>query len=108
MQDTRTRVERSQVAQLVMSSLQELLTTQDGDAPAAAAIGEDTRLVGREAVLDSMGLVNLIVDVEQRLEAECGLVVILADERAMSQQSSPFRSVQTLTDYICGLAQRQG
>ena len=56
-------------------------------------------------VLDSMGLVTLIVDVEQRLEEEYDEVVVLADERAMSQKRSPFLSVGSLADYICQLVE---
>ncbi|NJN98474.1 MAG: hypothetical protein HC875_32500 [Anaerolineales bacterium] len=70
----------------------------------SAPLNEETRLIGREAVLDSMGLVNLIIEVEQRLEDEHDVTVVLADERAMSQKNSPFRSVQTLADYICQVA----
>ena len=35
---------------------------------------------------------------------ELGIAVTLADERAMSQTRSPFRTVQSLTDYIMTLA----
>jgi len=54
-------------------------------------------------VLDSLGLVRLIMDVEQRLQVERDITVTLVDERAMSQKHSPFRSVQTLVDYVCML-----
>ena len=91
---------RAGIAGIVMSSLEEVLVMANGDAPSRAEITEDTRLIGREAVLDSMGLVNLIVEVEQYLEEEHDITLVLANDRAMSQQRSPFRSVQTLTDYI--------
>ncbi|NJN93660.1 MAG: acyl carrier protein [Anaerolineales bacterium] len=76
----------------------------NGGSPSPQPFTPETRLIGREAALDSMGLVNLIVEVEQRLEDTYDLTVILADERAMSQKNSPFRSVETLADYICQLA----
>ncbi len=97
---------RSDIAALVLSSLEEVLAMADGNSP--APIGEETYLIGRDAVLDSMGLVTLIVDVEQRLEEEYGAVLVLADERAMSQKHSPFRSVRSLIDYICRLMEEQG
>lgn len=90
---------------MVLSSLEDVLAMADGHAP--GAMGEETYLIGRDAVLDSMGLVTLIVDVEQRLEEEYGIVLVLADERAMSQKHSPFRSVRSLTDYICRLMEEQ-
>lgn len=99
-------LDRAKIVQMIVASLQEVLATAapTNSAPASAALSEDTRLIGREAVLDSMGLVNLIIEVEQRLEDEHDVTVVLADERAMSQKNSPFRSVQTLADYICQVA----
>ena len=42
----------------------------------------------------------MVVAVEQNIEDEFDVTITLADERAMSQQTSPFRTVGTLTDYI--------
>ena len=60
----------------------------------------NTILFGESGRLDSLGLVNLIVAAEQRLEDLYGLSLTLADERAMSQRNSPFRTVAALADYI--------
>ena len=49
--------------------------------------------------LDSLGLVSLLIDVEEALQ-EAGHALILSDSRAMSQTHSPFRSVPTLVEYI--------
>jgi len=68
-------------------------------------ITETTRLFGSQGVLDSMGLTTVIVDVEQEINDRFGLAITLADERAMSQKSSPFRSVQSLADYILTLVE---
>lgn len=63
----------------------------------------DTVLFGESGMLDSLGLVNLIVGVEQRLEEDFGASVTLADEKAMSLKNSPFRSVKTLAEYAATL-----
>ncbi len=63
----------------------------------------DTVLFGESGTLDSLGLVNLIVGVEQRLEEDFGASVTLADEKAMSLKNSPFRSVKTLAEYAATL-----
>jgi acyl carrier protein len=60
----------------------------------------DTALFGHAGALDSLGLVNLIVAVEQAVEDELGASVTLADEKAMSQSASPFRTVGTLAEYV--------
>lgn len=59
-----------------------------------------TRLLGPGAVVDSLGLVTLIVDLEQRIEDEFGATLTLASERAMSRSHSPFQSVQTIVDHV--------
>jgi acyl carrier protein len=61
---------------------------------------EATRLYGGEGSLDSLGLVALVVDVEQALSDESGVPVVLADEHALAQGRSPFRNVESFTDYI--------
>jgi D-alanine--poly(phosphoribitol) ligase subunit 2 len=59
-----------------------------------------TALFGRGGKLDSLGLINLIVLTEETIEDEFGVSVALADERAMSQESSPFTSVASFAAYV--------
>ncbi len=63
------------------------------------ALTEETILFGKEGVLDSMGLVTLIVAVEQAIEDKYDRSAGLADEKAMSQARSPYRSVASLAEY---------
>jgi hypothetical protein len=60
----------------------------------------DTVLLGPSSRLDSIGLVNLIVATEGKVADQFGVVVTLADERAMSQSNSPFRTIGRLADYV--------
>jgi acyl carrier protein len=63
----------------------------------------ETPLFGREGVLDSIGLVTLVVAVEQAIEDRYGVSVSLADDKAFSQKNSPFQSVTTLAEYAAQL-----
>ena len=63
-------------------------------------IGLDTRLFGADAVLDSLSLVSVIVDVEAAISDAAGRDISLTDDRAMSQAVSPFTDVNALTAYI--------
>ena len=67
----------------------------------------ETRLFGGNSILDSLGLINLIVAVEQNIEDEFDISLTLADERAMSQRHSPFRTVGSLVDYISMLFEEE-
>ena len=62
-------------------------------------VAEDTELYGTSGQLDSMGLVAFLVDIEESF-MDNEIEITLSDERAMSQSNSPFRNVQSLTDYI--------
>ena len=75
----RKGLSRSEIVEMVISSLQEVLVMTNGDSLDRATTGEDTYLIGQEAVLDSMGLVTLIVEIEQHLEEEYDVAVVLAD-----------------------------
>lgn len=59
-----------------------------------------TVLYGKESKLDSLGLVNLIVVVEESIEERFSTIITIADERAISQKNSPFRTIETLANYI--------
>ena len=61
---------------------------------------ENAILFGSESVLDSIGLVNLITIIEQKIEDETGKFISIADERAMSLTASPFKTVETLKEYL--------
>ena len=60
----------------------------------------DLRLFGGHGLLDSIGIVMLITEIEEQLMDELDISITLADDRAMSQKTSPFRSVKTLINYI--------
>jgi hypothetical protein len=71
--------------------------------PPEAAPSDLTRgtvLLGKAAVLDSLGLVSLITIVEGSIREQIGAGVVLANEAAMSRSRSPFHSVGTLANYI--------
>ncbi|WP_192455409.1 hypothetical protein [Acinetobacter oleivorans] len=63
-------------------------------------LNEDTILYGENGQLDSMSLVTLIAEIEDRVEDTYQKNIILASEKAMSQRNSPFRSINALVDYI--------
>lgn len=62
-------------------------------------INKDTPLIGSNKILDSMGLVNIIVDIETAFLDE-DVEVSLTSEAAMSGRISPFRSVGSLCNFI--------
>ena len=61
---------------------------------------EETVLFGKDSILDSMGLVSLIVTIERLIEDKYNRSLTLASEKAFSRSKSPFRTVATLAEFI--------
>jgi acyl carrier protein len=95
-------IARKDAYEIVVASLNEVFV-QTG-MPAPESIGEDTVLVGADPVLDSLGVVQLIVEVEQRVEQAHNISVTLANDKAMSARNSPFRTVGVLADHVVATA----
>jgi len=94
-------MENIDIPSLVIDSLDEILSLmEEKDRPQIENLDESTYLLGHRAVVDSLGLVSLIVDIEQKISDDYGISLIIADKRAMSQEKSPFRTVGTLADYV--------
>lgn len=67
-----------------------------------------TPLYGKHGKLESIDVVTLIMEVEDQIGAEFGTSITIADDRTMSQQNSPFLTIQTLTDYVTELLKENG
>jgi D-alanine--poly(phosphoribitol) ligase subunit 2 len=84
--------------------LQAMRTTNlSRTAESQLSVAPDAAIFGPTSPLDSLGLLTLLLDIEEDLQA-AGAVVRLSDDRAMSQTRSPFRSVESLVDYIGRIA----
>lgn len=83
------------IEELLFQTLNDYFESQDMEISA----DENTILFGKESVLDSMGLVNVIIDIESKFLDE-DIEISLMSEKAMSRRNSPFRTISTLTKFI--------
>ena len=67
--------------------------------PEQLAVHAEAPIFGEGSPLDSLGLVSLLIEIEDQLAAR-GVAISLSDERAMSQKRSPFRDVPSLVAYV--------
>ena len=95
----------NELVSLILETLEEI--REQEDMSVLVAIDAETPLFGRQGVLDSLGLVTLVVTLEQKIEDKFGSAVALADEKALSQRQSPFRTVRSLADYAAALIERE-
>lgn len=92
---------KDEIFEMVVELLRQIaIEKQNGD---LETISLGTRLFGAQGTLDSLDLVNFIVDLEQEINDRFNKDVVLADDRAMSQRHSPFRTVGSMIDHIARL-----
>ena len=91
---------RAEMEQIVLAAM--TAANLGRDQRQQLAVTADAPVFGAGSPLDSLGLVGLIVDIEDALR-DRGVEVELSDARAMSQARSPFRDVPSLVAYIDGL-----
>jgi acyl carrier protein len=89
---------KTQIKELIVEALNDLLESKDVN----ITVDGTTALMGAGSIIDSLDLVTLVVDIESRLLDE-DIEVSLISEKAMSQKSSPFLSVDHLNDFISTL-----
>ena len=89
---------KKKIINIIYDSIDEVNQQLDAAEQLDKAI--DTILFGKNGKLDSLGLINLVITVEQNIEDEFDVSITLADERAMSQENIPFKDVGTLAEYI--------
>ena len=59
-----------------------------------------TILLGETGALDSLGLINLIVAIEERIHNDHGIQVIVLEEDALASPEGAYRSIDTLAVWI--------
>lgn len=99
------KLDKTAVAHLILRALQEFNSHLPADQH--VPISSDTVLFGHKGNLDSLGLVNLILLVEEQVAEEFSVLITLADERALSLKKSPFHNVTSLSEYVYLLLMEQ-
>ena len=86
---------RNQIEEIVLNVVKSYCESLEID----QNIDLNTQLIGSERLLDSMGLVNVIIDVESTL-LENNIEISIMSETAMSNKISPFRTISSLSNFI--------
>lgn len=93
---------KNDVVRVVIDSLK--IIRPDAD----TVFGADTHLVGPEAVIDSVGLVTLLVAVEESLDNAVDLSASFLQPDDSEDRTDPFSTVGSLADHIAGLLAGRG
>lgn len=86
------------ITKAVFSAVDEL----NAQLPAGVAVEKslDAPLYGAGGKLESLDFVTLIMEVEEKINAEFGTNITIADENLLSKQKSPFSTLATLIEYL--------
>jgi acyl carrier protein len=68
----------------------------------------DAPLYGAGGKLESLDFVTLIMEVEEKINAEFGTDITIADENLLSKAKSPFSTLRTLIEYLEELLKQPG
>ncbi len=60
----------------------------------------ETPLIGKGAILDSIGLIDFLTLVEEIVQTKTGVSIRILSEKAMSYTQSPLKDFSTLARYV--------
>lgn len=92
---------QEKIEKIIIDTLKEL--NEELENEAFLNPNSKTKLYGGDGAMDSLALVSFIADLEDKISDEFEKDIILADEKAMSAKTSPFRNIESLTSYIKSL-----
>ena len=94
------------VSKAVFSAVDEL----NKQLPAGVSVEKslDAPLYGAGGKLESLDFVTLIMEVEEKINAEFGTDITIADENLLSKQKSPFSTLRTLIEYLEEMLKQPG
>jgi acyl carrier protein len=94
------------VLECVYAAVDEANLDRAGEPPIEKS--PETPIFGTADALDSLGLINFIVAAEESVERAFGAQVVLGDDRALSAEPSPFRSIGALVEYVAEVLREEG
>tara|TARA_B110000008_G_C16511359_1_gene380299 strand:+ start:86 stop:397 length:312 start_codon:yes stop_codon:yes gene_type:complete len=59
----------------------------------------DTKLLSQNSSLDSLGIIHILVSIEEQIETEFDVHVSLATEEAMAEDENPFNNIGSIINY---------
>jgi len=83
--------------ELVIDALKEL--NEDLELKELENITDETPIF---ELLDSVAVLDLILEIEERLQEKYNRYIQVADDKAMDAKNTPFKNLKTLVEYLEG------
>lgn len=94
-----------EIKKIVLASIEALNLQLPKEERITAEMG--THLAGGPSPLDSLSIVNLVVNIEEAIEARHGVYISLISEDFSAENGNPFETVSSLIQHISGLLRRR-
>ena len=93
-------MQRERIEEVIITVFKDYLKEQDIEIE--GEVNSGTILSGNESAVDSMGIVNVVMDIESYFHDQ-GYMITITSEDSMSLEGSAFQTVTTLADFILEL-----
>lgn len=93
------------IVKIIQSAVKEVNNTLAESTP--LHIEDAMVLFGEGGIFDSIALVTLIVNIEQAIQDTFNIDLLLANEKAMSQKNSPFKTIGSLSSYVMQMIEEE-
>lgn len=92
-------IEKQAVLEIIYLAIEEVNKYADDEGRLNKTI--DQPLYTKYGPLDSMGLVNLVITLEELIEAHFGKSIQFMQMDFLNSEKNPMKSVEALADYLC-------
>lgn len=92
-------IEKQAILEIIYSAIDEVNKYAEDEDRLNKTI--DQPLFTKNGPLDSMGLVNLVITLEELIETEFGKSVQFMQMDFLNSEKNPMKSVEALADYLC-------
>ena len=96
---------KEKIQEIILDSLKEFNKEKAKDE--VLEISNDTILLDKQGKLDSLDFITLIVIIEENISDKLGKNITIVSERAFSKKYSPFKNVESLTEFIVELVESE-
>lgn len=96
---------KEKIKNIVTNSLQEF--NEEVDEDKLLEISKNTILLDKKGKLDSLDFVTLLLIIESNIFNKLGKNITIVSEKAFSKKYSPFKDVESLTEFITELLENE-
>ena len=96
---------KEKIQEIILASLKEF--NEEEDESNLLEVSKNTILLDKKGKLDSLGFVTLVVIIESNIFNKLDKNITIVSEKAFSKKYSPFKDVESLTEFIAELLESE-